>query len=253
MNKIGFTTVTFRDLNREEICKIADENDIRFIEWGGDIHLKSADEIAENEVVSLSKKYNLTSLSYGSYYRVGSVDYDEWDKIVNTASAVGAKIIRVWLGSKSSVDVSENEFNQLVAETKRLAEIADKKGITVAFEFHKGTYNDNGKSSVKFFEAVNRDNVKTYWQPMSNGHDEENLKAVLPYLITVHVFEWNEAGKRYSLCHGKRKWQNFISIINNANANVNYIMEFVKHDSPRRFSKDLKTLKKLLNTQQTSL
>lgn len=248
MNKIGFTTVTFRDLSREEICKIADENDARFIEWGGDIHLKPADEAAENEVASLSKKHNLTSLSYGSYYRVDAEDYDEWNKIVNTASSIGAKIIRVWLGSKSSVDVSENEFNQLVSETQRLADIAGEKDITVAFEFHKGTYNDNGKSSVKFFEAVNRENVKTYWQPMSNGQDEENLKAVLPYLITVHVFEWNKAGKRYSLRHGKRKWQRFISIINNANVDVNYIMEFVKHDSPRRFSKDLKALIKLLNT-----
>lgn len=246
MYKIGFTTVTFRGLSRKEICELASKNDIHFIEWGGDVHLPPGDETTVNEAILLSKQYNLNALSYGSYYRVGTGDYDEWQKIVDTANKIGASIIRVWLGSKSSADVSEEEFNALVGETQRLADIAKEKNLTVAFEFHKGTYNDNGKSSVKFFKAVNRDNVKTYWQPMSNGHDEENLEAILPYLITVHVFEWNVQGKRYSLKHGKRKWKRFISIINSANADVNYIMEFVKNDSPRRFAKDLKILREFL-------
>lgn len=246
MYKIGFTTVTFRGLSRKQICKTADENGARFIEWGGDVHLAPGDERAKSEVIELSKKYNLNPLSYGSYYRVGTGDYDEWQNIVDTASDIKAGIIRVWLGSKASADVSEEEFELLVAETQKIADIAEKQGIIVAFEFHKGTYNDNGKSSVKFFEAVRRDNVKTYWQPMSNGHDEENLKAVLPYLISVHVFEWNSAGKRYSLRRGKKKWQSFISIINSVNPDVNYIMEFVKDDSPRRFAKDIGLLRKML-------
>lgn len=246
MENIGFTTVTFRNLSREEVCKIADDNNVRIIEWGGDIHLPPGDKKAEAEVISLSKRYKLTPLSYGSYFRVGEDDFEYWKTIVKTAENIGAGIIRAWLGSKSSADVSEKEFNILVEETRRIADIANEKGIVIAFEFHKGTYNDSAKSSAKFFEAVNRENVKTYWQPMSNSADEENLKAVLPYLITVHVFQWNKHGKRYSLKYGKKQWQRFISIINNANVSVNYILEFVKNDSPRRFSNDVKTIKVFL-------
>lgn len=39
MYNIGFTTVTFRKKSRREICQIASENDIKYIEWGSDVHL----------------------------------------------------------------------------------------------------------------------------------------------------------------------------------------------------------------------
>lgn len=169
MNNIGLTTVTFRNLSREEICKIADENDARLIEWGGDIHLPPGDKKAEAEVVSLSKRYNLTPLSYGSYFRVGEGSNEEWLNVVDTAYNIGAKIVRVWLGSKSSADVSADEFNSLVEETRRIADIADEKGITVAFEFHKGTYNDCAKSSVNFLKQLAEKMLKhigSQWQTM---------------------------------------------------------------------------------------
>lgn len=246
MYQIAFTTVTFRKLNRSAVCNIAAENEISLIEWGGDIHLPIADINAQNEIINLSNSLNLCALSYGSYYYVGTKNYDEWRKITQTASSIGAKTIRVWLGNKSSENVSDSMLDEMVEETQILADIAREKDLIVAFEFHKGTYNDNGKRSSAFIEKVNRDNVKTYWQPFGTKEDEENLKAVLPYLISVHVFEWNEKGKRYPLKHGRKKWKKYASIIHMANIDVNYIMEFVKNDSPRRFAKDLVILQNLL-------
>ncbi len=168
-----------------------------------------------------------------------------WESITDTANAIGAKIIRIWQGTKPSTDVSDDMLLSMVNETKTLADIASKKGLTVAFEFHNGTNNDNGKSSVEFLKAVNKQNVKTYWQPFSTDDDISNLKAVIPYLACVHIFEWNENGKRYSLKHGSKRWSEFLKIINESNANPYFIMEFVKHDSKRQFTKDLKHLRVL--------
>ena len=56
--------------------------------------------------------------------------------------------------------MNESEFLSMVDETRVLADIASQKGLTVAFEFHNGTNNDNGKSSVEFLKAVNKQNVK---------------------------------------------------------------------------------------------
>ena len=245
MRNIGFTTVTFRQKNRREICKIAQKNGIKYIEWGGDIHLPPNDNTALQEVIALQKEFGLSAIPYGTYYRLGAENYPLWESITETADAIGAKIIRIWQGTKSSADVSEDMLLSMVNETKALAAIAEKKGITVAFEFHNGTNNDNGKSAVEFLKAVNKANVKTYWQPFSTDDDIDNLKAVLPYLACVHVFEWNEKGKRYSLNHGNKRWSEFLEIINESNANPYLIMEFVKNDSEKQFAKDLKHLRML--------
>lgn len=246
MKNIGFTTVTFRKKSRREVCEIAEKNGIKYLEWGGDVHLPPDNETALQEIIALQKEFGLTAVSYGSYYRLGAEDYSLWEQIVNTADKIGAKIIRIWQGDCSSQKVSAEKMQAMVNETKSLADIAEKKGLTVAFEFHNNTNNDNGKSAVAFLKAVNRPNVKTYWQPFSTNADTENLKAVLPYIVCVHIFEWNEQGKRYSLKHGKDKWSKFLKIIENADAEPNLIMEFVKHDSKYQFARDVNTLRQIL-------
>lgn len=245
MQNIGFTTVTFRKKSRREICEIAQKNGIKYIEWGGDIHLPPNDDTALQEVISLQKEFSLTAISYGTYYRLGVENYPLWESITEMADAIGAKIIRIWQGTSSSADVSNEKFLSMVNETKILSAIAEKKGLTVAFEFHQGTNNDNGKSAVEFLKAVNKANVKTYWQPFSTDDDISNLKAVLPYLACVHIFEWNEKGKRYSLKHGRKKWSEFLETIKNSNTNPYLIMEFVKHDSRHQLAKDVKTLRQI--------
>ncbi|MGN1328544.1 MAG: sugar phosphate isomerase/epimerase family protein [Eubacterium sp.] len=247
MQNIGFTTVTFRSKSRREICEIAKENNISYIEWGGDIHLPPNDEVALQEVVSLQKEFDLTAISYGTYYRLGAEDYDLWESITETANAIGAKIIRIWQGTKPSSDISKDTLSSMINEAMALADIAEKKELMVAFEFHNGTNNDNGKSAIEFLKAVDRPNVKTYWQPFSTNNDIDNLKAVLPYLICVHVFEWNEKGKRYSLKHGSKRWSEFLEIIKNSGTNPHLIMEFVKNDSEKQFAKDVKALRMLTN------
>lgn len=246
MKNIGFTTVTFRKKSRREICGIACKNHIKYIEWGGDVHLPPDDEAALQEVISLQKEFGLTAISYGSYYRLGAENYSLWEQIVNTADKIGAKIIRIWQGDSSSSDISKEKLSAMVNETKKLADIANEKGLTVAFEFHNGTNNDNGNSAVEFLKAVNKVNVKTYWQPFSTDEDTENLKLVLPYLVCVHIFEWSKKGHRYPLKHGKEKWHEFLKIIENSSANPYLIMEFVKHDSRNQFSKDVKILRQML-------
>lgn len=246
MQNIGFTTVTFRKKSRREVCEIAQRNNIMCVEWGGDMHLPPDDETALQEVISLQKEFGLTAVSYGSYYRLGAENYTLWEQIVNTADKIGARIIRIWQGDCSSQKVRAEQLQAMVNETKKLADIAKEKGLTVAFEFHRNTNNDTGKSAVEFLTAVNKPNVKTYWQPFSTDMDIENLKAVLPYLVCVHIFEWNEQGKRYSLKRGVAKWRAFLKIIESSNNKPYFIMEFVKHDSKYQFAKDVKTLRQML-------
>ena len=91
MYNIGFTTVTFRKKSRREICQIASENNIKYIEWGSDVHLPPNDINALSDVLSLQEEFGLTAVSYGTYYRLGEENYSLWESITDTANAIGAK------------------------------------------------------------------------------------------------------------------------------------------------------------------
>ena len=247
MYKIGFTSVTFRKKSREEVCKIAKENSICNIEWGADVHLPPRDESALEEVLRLQNEYGINAVSYGSYYRLGMQDISLWRQIVETANAVGAKIIRIWQGSVSSEKVSDSALESMINEARILADIACEYDITIAFEFHKNTNNDCAKSAIHFLKMVNKDNVKTYWQPFAVKEDIENLKAVLPYLIAVHVFSWNKNERRFSLKRKEKIWLEYIHVIKNAKVSPIFIMEFVKKDSEKQFAKDAAVLKRWVN------
>lgn len=246
MYKIAFTTVTFRNMSRENICKIASQNNIQYIEWGGDIHAPFADKNAISEIINYQEKYSLQTLSYGSYYRLGEKNYSEWKEILNTAKALGARSIRIWMGSQSSVQTDNACFKNMVEETQKLADMALEEDIVVAFEFHNGTFNDSGDSTVKFLTAVNRKNVKSYWQPLGVKADRENLIKVLPFLVGIHVFNWDKFSCRYPLRLGRKKWKNFAEIVKNSKQDIPYIMEFVRKDSVKQFEKDINILKNIL-------
>ena len=243
---VGFTTVTFRKKSVDEIINIAKNNKVDYIEWGSDVHLPYEDNDAIIKKILDSKVKNL---SYGTYYRVGEKDYDKFEKICNTASKINCKIIRIWLGKMSSIKCSNYIVKDYVLEVQKLCDIAKKYNLIVASEFHNNTLNDNGDTALQFIKNVDRDNYKTYWQPLGDKkNDFDNLKKVLPYLVVVHVFNWSKNCVRFSLKLGKKKWKNYIDYIQKNKCNeLFYVMEFVKKDSERQFCRDLSCLKGILD------
>ena len=245
MDDFGLTTVTFRSKTRQEVMQIAKNNGLSYVEWGGDVHVPPMDNIAVNDAIRLQNEFGIPCLSYGSYYRLLKNSIEDFDDILLTASKLGAKIIRIWMGYKSSKDTSQAEFENMVAQTKNIADKAKKHNIIVAFEFHNNTYNDSYQSSLRFLKAVDKSNVKTYWQPFTNRNDFDNLKQIMPYLVTVHVFAWSKKGVRFPLMFMKQRWKKYIRIIDNANFKPYWIMEFVRNDSEKQFIKDVKCFKSL--------
>lgn len=247
MYTVGFTSVTFRDLSAREIAALADKTDMRHLEWGGDVHLPAGNAAAADEISILQENFNLRAESYGTYYRLGQKAFGLFEEICKTASAIGAPVIRIWQGNKGSAETDGKAFSDMVAETRRLSEIAAEYDKTIAFEFHKKTNNDSGQSALRFLQAVGRGNVKTYWQPFGDlAADTENLKAVLPYLDAVHVFCWDADGKRHALKRGKREWLSWMQILADSGKNMRYIMEFVKKDSPAQLRRDARVLREWL-------
>lgn len=241
----GFTSVTFRNKNIEEIFEIAKKSNTSYIEWGSDIHVPYDSLETAKKVADLSKKYKIKTLSYGTYYKVGENDLDKFEKIVEITNILNAKYIRVWFGNKSSKDTTENEFKDLINECKKLCKIAKKYDIIIASEMHVNTYNDSYESIERILnEMSDTANYKTYWQTITyKRQDLKILDAFKDKICTIHVFQWKISGKRYPLAKGKRKWLKYLKIARENNMNL--IMEFVKDDSEANFYKDSEKLKEL--------
>ena len=246
----GMTSVTFREKSISEIADIAHAAGLSLIEWGADRHILPGDRNAVKEALSCMERYGLSCFSYGSYYRIGDGEPDTFRTICETAKALGAHVVRTWLGRKPSSQLSEEERLFLLKQTKIMAGIAAAHGLILAFEFHGGTLNDNGKSAAEFLTECEMDNVKTYWQPLAFGDSEANLRAVLPWLCTVHVFHWDTENRRYPLSLAEAAWRGYAEIVraaNNLPCPLPFLLEFVPGDSDEQFLADAKVLEDILH------
>ena len=242
----GMTSVTFREKTISEITSLAKQAGLSQIEWGADRHILPLDFDAVKTAHAEMEKNGLFCCSYGSYYRIGDGDEEAFRAICKTAEALGAGIVRTWLGRVGSERTSPELYAKILEETKRLSRIAEEYHQLLAFEFHGKTLNDNGESSVAFLSSCAEENVKTYWQPLSFADNEKNLSLVLPYLAAVHVFTWDDDHRRYPLSDGAYVWKKYLQILKNADISAKLIMEFVKEDSDTQFLTDAAFLHEMI-------
>lgn len=241
--ELGMTSVTFREKTIEEIASLAKSAGLTHIEWGADRHVLPLDFDAVRTAREQMEKNGLTCPSYGSYYRMIEKDENAFRAVCKTSQALGAGTVRAWLGRTGSARITHEQYTELLEETKRLADIAAKYDQTLAFEFHGKTLNDNGESSIAFLADCAKENVKTYWQPLSYSDNEKNLSLVLPYLCAVHVFTWDDEYRRYPLADGTQQWKNYLQILKDADISTKLIMEFVKDDKAEQFLTDAAVLR----------
>ncbi len=186
--QFGFTTTSFRQIRSlEKIVEIAVDTGIDCIEWGGDIHIKDTGSAAEAK--RLCDKAGIKITSYGSYYRVGSKDACQWEKICRIASTMGAESVRVWLGKADSEKTDEATYRNLVEDAKAMCEVAAGYGLIVCPECHDNTYNNNTDAFLKIREDIGCDNFRTYFQSRyrKKKYDLDRIERTLPYIETVHI------------------------------------------------------------------
>lgn len=243
MGKTGLTSVTFRKLTPDEIIKLCVRARVDGIEWGGDVHVPAGNIDLAKEIGKKTRDAGLETLSYGSYYNLGD-GVQNFSEVSKTAFGLGASVIRIWTGFG---EFDSERYKKAVEETRIVADIAAEKNQTVCFEFHAGTINDNGESGLKLIEDIGKDNVFTYWQPIYDTEsDIKSLSVIKEKVKNVHVFHWKSYEERYALSEGLDKWRKYTEILGQEH---NYLLEFVKNDSPEQFLLDAASLKRLLNVK----
>jgi len=253
---LGITSVTFRNKNIDEVIELVKQAGLNTIEWGSDVHVLANDVILAAEVKRKCELAHLEISSYGSYYKGGSLD--EFKPLLESALALGAKVIRIWAGRESPETISDENFHTLVDHLQKACDLAKEEGLILALEYHRKSMTQSKEGCLRLLKAVSKDNLKFYWQPNPELSFEEHLleiKSIAPYLITFHVFNWGKDNERFLLKEnqGIKKWRAYFAQAHKYGAFPNALIEFIKEDNVENFLDDAESLKILSSKPQAIL
>ena len=243
----GLLSITFRQLSAEEIIGLVQQAGLQGIEWGGDVHVPHGDTTRAREVRRMTEDAGLCLTAYGSYYRIASDRSPEFGPVLETAVELGVPTIRVWPGDMGTDKADEAYWEAVIAESRQIADQAQASGLTISYEYHPNTLTDTDATALRLIQAVDHPGIRTFWQPDRTSpvaQRIEGLKAVLPWLETVHTFYWGPGGSkdRLPLADGIDTWEAYLDVVRTTGRDHNIMMEFVRDDSPDVFLEDAQTL-----------
>ena len=232
--KLGLVSISFRNLTPEVIIKRVKEAGLEGIEWGGDVHSPHGDTDTAISVRAKTEAEGLSVIEYGSYYVIGKSEPALFEAAIASAKALGTSIIRVWPGMNTPSDtISDAQYMDMVTDAKRICDLAHD--MTVALECHPGSLTDEYHTALQFISDVNKPNLKMLWQPNQYRPTEYNLdaiKALLPHLVSVHVFSWSRKTK-LPLLSMRSHWKRYVELLKEKD--LNYLLEFM-------YDNDIETL-----------
>lgn len=210
---LGLVSVSFRKHSPKEILEAAKSAGLSQIEWGSDVHAPCHDTARLSEIAEMQKEYGIKCSSYGTYFRMGETPESELEHYIAAAKALGTDILRLWCGTKCGDDLSPSERQNLTAQCKRAALIAQEAGVILCMECHKSTYTQKLEDALTLMSEVDSPHFRMYWQPFQWQSEEQNLEyaeAIAPYTHHIHVFQWKES-QRFSLNDGIEEWRRYLS------------------------------------------
>ena len=245
----GLVSVTFRELAPEQIIRLVGDAALEGIEWGGDIHVPHGDLAQAERVCQLTHAAGLRILCYGSYYRVGHNEPVGFEQVVETAVRLGAPVIRVWAGKQGSRDADEAYWENVIADSKRIAQIANTRELAVSYEYHSRTLTDTCEGTLRLLNEADEPNLLTHWQPVRDrGHAQnlDELSALLPRLCHIHCF-YKVDRQRHPLGEGVSEWETYLRVAAETDRDHGVLMEFVADNAPNNFLADARDLRQLLS------
>jgi len=240
----GLVSISFRNLSSEELIKEIARCGLSAVEWGSDIHVPAGNLARALEVRQKTKACGIWIPEYGAYYHLGMGTTDEIENTVRSARALGTNVIRLWASNKNAASMSEEEYALTVADAKRITETYPD--MVFGLECHNRSLTEDYLSALQFLRDVDAPNLKMFWQPnqlRSHAYNIEALRALLPYIISVHVFAWESNTDRFPLTHHTARWKEYLDILRNAPVETLPLMiEFTYNDTIQSLKSEADTL-----------
>lgn len=256
MIRSGLVSISFRSWSVEKIIALSVEAGLSAIEWGGDVHVPHGDTETARRVGRLTREVGLDVAAYGSYYKLGASEADglDFQRVLDTALALGAPTVRVWAGTRSTHDADEDDWIRVVEDARRSADLAKAAGARVCFEYHNRTLTDNHQDALRLYDRIGHDHVDLLWQ---SPYDKDfltglaSLKAMLPRISNVHVYWWTRGTRpgeviRHALTEAQPQWRAFVDVLRSVDRDRYALLEYVRNDSAVQLQQDAMTLNAIL-------
>ena len=241
---LGLVSISFRPHSPAEILSAMKQAGLSVIEWGSDVHAPATDLARVKEVAALTKSYGITVSSYGTYFRLGETPLSDLPAYIDAAKALGTNILRLWCGSKSGADMTDEERETLIEECRAAARMAEMTEVVLCMECHRATFTERLADSLYLMKAVNSPAFRMYYQPHQWKTVEENLamaKALAPYTEVLHVFQW-KGSDRFPLAEGVMEWQTYLSAFDGQPL----LLEFMPDDNIASLCAEADALRKIV-------
>jgi sugar phosphate isomerase/epimerase len=255
----GLCSVTFRSLSADDVIRVACRAGVDGIEWGADVHAQPGGGPAISALATRTVDSGLEVVSYGSYLGMAPPDGTDdaaVDAVLETASALGSPMVRIWTEFGVTPSSSDAERRRVTERTAALVDRIAEHGLLTALEFHPATLTETAASATELLTALDRPELRTHWQPdpaRSPAAALDELTLVTPHLAYLHVFAWGAAGieDRHALADGEPLWAPALALADRDGAALpcrRYALcEYVRDDDPEQFTADMRTLRRWLD------
>ena len=225
----GLVSITFRDRTPEEIASEAAKCDLKFIEWGSDIHARQSCDTQLDEIRATQAANGITCCSYGTYFRLNHTPIEELQEYIRGAKRLGVSTLRLWAGRKKASDCTEDERRSMLSLCKQAAVIAQEHNVVLCLECHRRSYTETAEGALELMRHVNSPHFRMYWQPNPDVSIADNLayiRLLREYITHVHVFHW-EKDQRFPLRDGIEIWKRYLAELN---GDHHLLLEFMPDD-----------------------
>lgn len=241
----GLVSVSFRELSPTEIIAECKKNNLKYIEWGSDVHAP-CDEIDKlNHIAKLQKENGIICSSYGTYFRLGVTDNSELVKYIKAAKILGTNILRVWCGDRGSAKFTKEYKKEFYSLCKEAAKIAEENGVYLCMECHNNTLTDDKDASKELMQEIHSEHFLMFWQPNQFKTFEYNLECIKllhPWIKHIHIFYW-EGSNKFPLREGLKIWEKYISVLNKSHT---FLLEFMPDNQLSSLPEEVEALNILL-------
>ena len=245
---LGLVSISFRKHSPKEILEAMKEAGLSQIEWGSDVHAPCHDTARLDELVSLQREWGITCSSYGTYFKFGKHSVDELEDYILAAKRLGTDVLRLWCGTASGADMTEEERQTLLADCRRAAALAERHGVTLCMECHRKTFTERLSDALLLMEQVHSEHFRMYWQPFQWRTAEENeayAREIAPHVCHVHVFQW-KGEDAFSLWEGIEEWRRYLACLPTHGA---LLLEFMPNGQLTELKREADALREIIGGQ----
>ena len=174
----------------------------------------------------------------------------EFPDYIRAAKMLGTDILRLWCGTKGSLEYTPEELEALYADCRGLAAMAEEAGVKLCMECHNDTLTDRKESALALMQAVDSPAFRMYWQPNQLRTKEENLayaNLLSSWTEHLHVFNWDcpNGGplEKYPLVGAVELWKQYLEQLPGDRC---LLLEFMPDDKLETLNTEADALRKIV-------